>query len=290
MLERVRGWLGGRLPEQTDLRASGQVHWTGEQWEISVALRLGEATGERRVRVATCADAAEFLAVAIVLAVDPSRGAELPTVEEATVSTPEVPVDAQVEQPASTSPSEPAEPGPSADTAPRRPGGRSWFLAAGIEGVAGPLPSFQVGPLIEAGPQRGRLSLSIGAHLLPTVTQLPAEAVAPISYGLAAGRLGVCYLPRLGPLELGPCGQLDVGALWTNQPPPGDISELTPWVEVQLGAMARFFGPVASLALGGRLSIPLTQPRFVVSSGELAHQPTLGAVVDARVQFFFGRK
>jgi hypothetical protein len=289
VLERVRGWLGGTLPEQAGLSASGQVHWTGEQWEIAVLLQLGETTGERRVRVATCADAAEFLAVAIVLAVDPSRGAELPALEEAETSALEVPEDPELGQ--ATRSSEPSRPvesdGPATS---RHQASSSWFLVAGIEGVVGALPSFQVGPLVEGGVQLGRLSLAAGAHFLPPVAQSPADAVAPISYALAAGRLGACYLPRLGPFDLGPCAQLDVGALWTNQPAPGDVSEQVPWVDVQLGAMARVFGPRVSLALGARLSIPLTQPLFVVSSGEAAHQPGIGMVLDARMQFFFGRR
>jgi hypothetical protein len=294
VLERVRGWLGGTLPDPAGLRASGEVNWTGEQWEITVVLLMQGTRGERRVRVATCADAAEFLAVAIVLAVDPSRGAGLPALGETPVSTTEVPLDPALEETtseeAALSSETPTSRPVSKPAAPRR-GERTWFLGARAEGVLGALPSFQVGPVVEGGLQRGALTMGLGAHFLPPVSTLPAGAVAAISYALAAGRLGACYLPRLGPLALGPCANVDVGALWTNQDQdPDNIATLVPWVDVQLGGAARFFGPVASLVLGARLSIPLTQPRFVVSSDTLVHQPTVGVVFDAGLQFFFGRR
>lgn len=296
VLERVRGWLGGALPDQAGLQASGEVSWTGEQWEITVVLLMQGTRGERRVRVATCADAAEFLAVAIVLAVDPSRGAELPALGETPMSATEVPADPALEELTSeelalASETATSQSAPKAAKAARKGGERSWYLGAGAEGALGPLPSFQLGPMVEGGLQRGALTIGLGAHFLPPVSTLPAGAVAAISYALAAGRLGACYLPRLGPLALGPCANVDVGALWTNQDQdPDNVAALVPWVDVQLGGAARFFGPVASLVLGARLAIPLTQPRFVVSSGAAVHQPTVGAAFDLGLQFFFGRR
>src|SRR6478735_5037351 len=288
VLERVQSWFGGRMPATRDLDARGEVNCAGTHWEVTVALRVDDTKGERRVRVATCADAAEFLAVTIVLAVDPSRAPDLPTV----VAEAEVPPEEEPPVPPVERKQAPVPPGQANTALPERAPEpqRSWFLGVAAEGAAGPLPSFQVGPLIEAGLERGPAVLGVGVHFLPSVAQLPSGAVAEISYGLAAGRLNACVLAPLGPFDLGPCADLDVGALWTNQGPPGDVAQLVPWVDLQIGAMARLFGPQASLVLGSRLSVPLTQPRFVVSSGALAHQPTVGVVLDLGVQFFFGKR
>jgi len=289
VLERVRSWLGGALPESTDLQAAGEVRWTGEDWEVSVVLLMDGARGERHVRVATCGDAAEFLAVAIVLAVDPSRVSELPALDE-------MPAPEGDERPApppdeATEVAEAAPPPPvETKEEPRRRSKQPWFLGVGVEGALGALPSFQLGPLIEGGIERGPLVIGLGARLLPPVSQSPAGAVADISYALAAGRLEACYLADLGLLDLGPCANLDVGAIWTHQGAPGDTSQVVPWVELQLGPKARLFGPKASLVLGARLSVPLTQPTFVVSTGAPVHQPTVGMVADIGAEFFFGRE
>jgi len=291
VLDRVRTWLNGQLPPAGELEARGEVQWTGTEWEVLVAIRVGVAVGERRVRVATCGDAAEFLAVTIVLAIEPERGPELTRavdppaaasvapaleIEAAAAAVQEVRVD-PVEREASSGP--PPEP-------PARP--VSWLLGASVEGALGALPNFQVGPAVELGLQYGPLVVTAGARLLPPVTQTPPGAVGDISYSLAAGRVGACLLGDFGFTSFGPCAAVDVGALWTQQAAPGDISQTVPWVDLQAGAGARFFGPRVSLALGARLSVPVTQPLFVVSSGETVHQPTPGVVLDLGLQVFFG--
>lgn len=296
--ERVRSWLGGRLPDPGALEARGHVQWSGEEWEIVVTLRVGEAEGERRVRVATCGDAAEFLAVAIVLAVDPERAVDFPHAVEAEAGRepalegdeePVPPAERQPPLPPSPPVAPPAEvPSPTPPVLGRQRTPWRWLLGASVEGALGALPAFQIGPAAELGIQRGPFVLTVGGRYLPPVTQRPDGAVAPISYSLAAGRLGACALGDLEFVEVGPCAAMSVGALWTDQPPPGSISETVPWVDVQVGAMARFFGPSVAVQLGGGLSVPVTQPEFVVSSGETVHQPGPGLVLDLGVEFFFG--
>jgi len=302
VLDRVRGWHDGPLP--VGLEASGEVTWQGQEWEIHVIILVDGARGERRVRVATCGDAAEFLAVAIVLAVDPGRAAELqPPSGEVTsaATTPSVAAVAAQEEsdpgpatPASSASSATAA-APSSREAPpyspkRRKLERSWFVGVLGEGAVGPLPSFQAGPVVEGGFRRGALEVTVGASVLPPVKQTPEGAVADIEYGLATGRLGACALARAGAFELGPCAQLNVGALWTRQPEPGGVSQTVPWVELQAGALAQTSGPRWAAVLGGRLAVPLTQPEFVVSDGTLVHQPTVGVTVDLGVRFFFARR
>src|SRR5690606_36197462 len=71
--QRVGAWLGGAPSRASDLTVETALRWTEQKWEVTVDITLAGHSGTRRILVDTCQDAADFVAVAVVLAVDPAR-------------------------------------------------------------------------------------------------------------------------------------------------------------------------------------------------------------------------
>ena len=111
---RVNEWVGGSLPEDGDLSVRTTLSRSAKQWDVGVVISREGQTAERRVSVSSCAAAADFVAIAVALAVDPGLAARLESDTPAVF--PAATEDSQRESSAAPSPAEdPAAPPPSAD-------------------------------------------------------------------------------------------------------------------------------------------------------------------------------
>src|SRR5688572_574339 len=81
---RITEWLGGELPASAELEVSARLTWVDSgRWEVQVLARLNGREGLRHITVQRCSEAADFVALAVVLAVNPdfapADGIEAPT-------------------------------------------------------------------------------------------------------------------------------------------------------------------------------------------------------------------
>lgn len=278
---RIVEWLGAPPARGIDLRVVSVSSWTLAGWEVRVVVKLGERTGERRVRLESCADVADFVALTVALAVnpdldeggggwmeaDPSDGQASaqdlsPLVESAEPDEPEAPEE------------EPAAP----VRAPVRRAIGVW-LAAGAEVSVGALPNTHGGLAAEVGVGGPRVGMWLGGRILPATNESFAEAAGPIEFALAAGRIGADYDFFDGPVKFGPRALVELGAVQAGQT--SGAIELprgsTFWAALGFGVMAgltvgRWLEPRAIF----ELSIPLTRPRFLLDDASLIHQPNVG--------------
>lgn len=278
---RIVEWLGAPPPRGIDLRVVSVSSWTRAGWEVRVVVNLGERTGERRVRLESCADVADFVALTVALAVNPD-------LEEGGGGWMEAePTGGQVSAQELSPLAEPAEPDepeapeeePTASVrAPARRGIGVW-LAAGAEVSVGALPNTHGGFAAEVGIGGPRLGVWVGGRVLPATNESFAEAAGPIEFALAAVRIGGDYDFVDGPVEFGPRALLELGAVQAGQ--------TSGAIELPRGSTfwaALGFGVIAGLTVGrwlepraiAELSVPLTRPRFLLDDASLIHQPSLG--------------
>lgn len=292
---RLVEWLGAPPSSSLGLEVQSRVVWTSGGWEVHVIVHVGERSGERRVRLESCSDAADFVALAVALAVNPDLDpalAQAPdwieAAEQTSESEPEAslsplaPADTeQQETPPQGDPPPPPEPEPEGD-------GFAVLLGAGAELSMGALPWVHGGLEAELGVAMARWQAWLGGRFLPPTSEVFDGAATPIEFSLLAARVAASYELLSGPLCLGPSVFVEVGAIQAGQtsgsldPPRG--SEL--WAALGVGVEAAFpledwLVPVTSV----ELSIPLTRPHFVLDDGTLVHQPEVGfrAEIGARI-------
>lgn len=294
---RVSGWLGGPMPPDTDLRVKGTLNWNGELWEVSVDIYLGGRLGTRRVAVRDCYDAAEFVAVAVVLAVDPSL-AESVQIPEPAPS--EAPSEA-VEEP-ELQPPEPDEPSPEpalsspniqpqATAAPAN-AAVSLHVTSAAAGAMGVLPDPALGVDLALGGDIGRLSVTAAGVWFPPASTTVEQAVAPIDFSLLSARVSAAYLvlgdrtsDRAG---LGPLLSVAGGTFRAKQRASGATTVVEPWFSLGVGAVALVeLHPAVSLVSELELEVPLARPAFVLSDGTRVYQVGIGGYGALGLRFFF---
>jgi hypothetical protein len=69
--ERLSVWLNGPLSHEKALKVEASATPLAGSWLVSISLTYGETTGRRDVELATCDEAADFVAFTVALAVDP---------------------------------------------------------------------------------------------------------------------------------------------------------------------------------------------------------------------------
>ncbi|HEY6724513.1 MAG TPA: hypothetical protein VI197_10785 [Polyangiaceae bacterium] len=288
---RVSQWLGGPVPTDTDMAVRTALIWNGERWEVTVEIAFGGQKGTRQVTVRDCQEAADFVAIAVALALDPSlaegEDAAVPDAPEQDrpLDAPERPNLAPAPMPGEA----PRARAPAARSA--APGGQSRFrphLSVSVEGAAGTLPDPALGVGIAAGGDVGRLTFSLGARWFPPNSTTPEQAAAPIDFSLLGARAGAAYL-FLGPaVRIGPSLAVDAGAIRAQQlrSPGGGVVE--PWVSLAAGAvgLARL-GDYVSVFSELELEVPITRPSFVLSDESVVHRVDFGARAALGLRFFF---
>ena len=287
--QRVDGLLGGALPESLDLAAQTSLSWTGGRWEVSVNLRVDGHSGRRQVAVSTCSEAAEFVAVAVALALEPTLAgtvATAPSEQETHRESLEVePAEAEGAPPVAKLAPERA--------APVRPAAaRSWTARPHLSGAldlgVGVLPEPRLGPALALGVDLERLTVSLGGRWLPAATTASARAVAPLEFSLLDARLLIAYR-FLGPnVQIGPILSLNGGVIYAEQQTPGAELVREPWAALGAGVMG-------GLAVHSKVRVfsefevglPLTRPRFVLSDGSEIHRVRYGVRAQLGARIFF---
>ena len=271
--QRADELFGGSLPSDRGLAVATDLRWTGERWEIAVDVELDGHRGQRQVTVDTCSQAADFVAVAVVLAVDPSSSERLANTQ------PDEP--AKPVREAEHRPQPPAEPAaPVRNTPPPSPSEQGPLVAPhlslSLDAAVGVLPGAHLGGSLWVGADVGRLALSVAGEWYPTTETEVERAASPIDFGLIAGRVNAAYW-FFGPrARLGPSLSLHVGSIESTQPGSGRSVHET-WVALGLGPQGSIVlaGPV-SLLLEAELNLPLVMPTFVLSDGTEVHKPGIG--------------
>lgn len=298
---RVSEWLGGPVPTETEMAVRTALVWNGERWEVTVEISFGAQKGTRQVGVRDCQEAADFVAVAVALALDPSLadGSEI-AVPGASQDGPKRGSTPDEPERASASPAAPSE--GHAGTPQRAPPPRSRSAATdgtppfrphvsvSAEAAVGTLPDPALGLDIAAGGDVGRLSLSLGARWLPPNTTAPTQAAAPIDFSLFGARAHGAYL-LLGPeARVGPSLAVDAGAIRAKQLRSDAGTVVEPWVSLGIGGLG-LVRLVEYVSIFGEfeLEFPLTRPNFVLSDGSVVHQVDLGVRAALGLRFFFFR-
>lgn len=304
---RVAEWLGGPFPMDTEIVVRTALGWNGERWEVAVEISFDGRSGKRQVKVRDCQEAADFVAVAVALAVDPSLAGTMDLSDAApAVAEPEVAEAAQQPDPthdggASRSDSEAqtstrnaakadasvAHPKAASDQRPTfRP-----HASASAEAAVGVLPEPAVGVGVALGGDLGRLSFNLAARWFPPKSSASEQAAAPIDFSLLGGRVSAAYL-FLGPeARVGPSLAVDAGAIGAKQLRSEDDGVVEPWVSVAAGALGLLvLAEYISVCAGLELELPLTRPTFVLSDESVVHRVGVGARAALGLRFsFFGQ-
>ena len=292
---RVSQWLGGPVPNDSDMAVRTALIWNGERWDVTVEIAFGDERGTRQVGVQDCQEAADFVAVAVALALDPSlagemnQGAPEPAPEASERdSTPEAlatPSAVPARSPTPRARSERTQPPRGVASNAQRPFRPHASIAA--EGVAGVLPDPALGLSAAVGAEFGRLSFSLGGRWTPPQSTTSERAVAPIEFSRLGGRARTAYL-FFGPIaRVGPSIAVDAGAIRAKQQRTGD-GVVEPWLSLAAGTLG-----VAALtdyvSIFGELELeaPLTRPTFVLTDGSVVHKVNLGLRAALGVRFFF---
>ncbi len=292
IVQRVEEWLGGPIPGSTDLNVDTRLAWAEEQWEITVVVNHEGATGQRHVAVASCQEAAEFVAVAVVLAMDPSRVEIAPdAANEEANSSDFTPPAASLES-TSSMPSgplnSPEEPQPSQ---PNRASARSsarGFVGLSGSGVWGPVPTIQPGMGLVTGVKFGSWQVEFEADWLPPIGHRFERARVPIAFSLLSGRGMASYLFGDRSASFGPSLALSGGAIVTRQRSDEDNARFEPWLAVGGGGIGSIrLSSLVDLWAQAELQVPLLRPLFVLDDGTKVHQVSIGGRVALGIRVFF---
>lgn len=289
----VAEWLGGPVPTDSGLEVDAQLTWTGARWEVSVNVAFDGSVGERRVAVDSCTEAADFVAVSVVLAVDPSLAETLPLDES---SEPE-PYDSPTPSPqeANAEADVPKREASSAGEKPRPRSSSPTFtphVQVGGEALWVSLPEAQLGVSVGGGVRLGRLTTTLGGHFLPPDATSTEATLAPISFSLLTARLSAEHHWELGRLvSVGPSLSIEGGGLFAEQRGAETRSAEQAWLAAAPGVsvtirLARRFSLLGQL----EAVVPLLQPSLVLSDGSLLHDVGPGARASAGVRVFFGEQ
>lgn len=289
---RVSEWLGGSLKEPDQLAVQADLSWNQPSWQVTVDITYQGHHGRRQVIVNSCQDAADFVAVAVVLTVDPALAQQIPEASAATLENASGDPEMRASEPAAPTPE------PSSSDAPEEPKGTAvaapskraprvrGHVTLEAEGAYGPLPGLRPGVALGMGIEVERHVLMLSARFLPGMNVEPSQAVAPISFGLLAGRLSWAYLFLRGNVSAGPLLSLSAGAIRTKQEPNDAQSQF--WGAGGLGGTALYqIRPWVKLVAELELEIPWTRPTFILSDGSTIHQVSLGGRGALGVRFFF---
>ncbi len=293
---RLTEWLGAPLAPKKALSVRGVADWTGEAWEVKVDLDYGTHSGQRRVLVDTCAEAADFVALTVALAVEPGLrpealgdSAALEEREERSAEEgPEAaPSERASEAIAVGTTSTPRD--QDADGSRRRkeaPAAFDALAGASLVWLVGPLPDPRWGGAVDVGLSVRAFRFELGALLVPRAEHAIPAAENDADFGLLAGRAHLGYGFGSGRWQFGPYLEAQVGALQVEEQVDAAASrtghrasEL--WVSALLGGEANLaLTSWLSSHLGAGAVLPVIRPRFELAQGALVHRPTFGLQVE----------
>lgn len=306
---RIVEWLGAGLPREAEITVGAALLWTDSGWRVDVTIVLNGRRGERHVVVRRCGDAADFVALAVALAVDPDLApGEGVRFEDEAVG--REPVDASQLSPvgndAAVSDDADSEALPNESVAQEvpeetraRPEAHQEsrvvpYLEVHTEGSLGALPEARPGFGGALGSLWGPIDLRIAGRYVPPSALVYPDALGPLEFSQLAARVSGCLeLLRLD-FSLAPCVSVEGGVLQAGQVGGSlnapEVEEL--WLAAALGLRAGF--PVARWlhVIGGlEAEVPFIRPRFVLDDGTLVHHvaPLVGRS-EVGLRFFFSSR
>ena len=232
IVQRVNEWLDG-VPRRNDVKVETNLSWHEGRWNVVVDVAFDGHIGTRAVAVADCSEAADFVAIAVVLAIDPARtdvfqipgdGSAGGTVDVEPSSEPSArttlerghaePAEGLLRREVATE----AQGRPRKKIAEGRPAGglRPHLTFLGL-GSWGALPGPRPGVAAAIGVDLGHWSISLGADWFPAMKTSVPEANTSLDFSLLSGRLTAAYL-LLGPrFNIGPAVSFQAGAFRVKQ-------------------------------------------------------------------------
>jgi hypothetical protein len=221
----------------------------GARWLVTLDTRSSAATGHRTIEAVTCQALASATALIVALMIDPDA----------------VAAHAKQAAAAPSPPPPPVAPLPAPAPAPRATFG---LVGLGGSGTLGVLPGPDAGVFAALGllhgPWRAELRAAYGLR------EVGSDAVADAggaygSFRFFAGTLVGCWMMLGQTVDLGPCAEVEVGAVRGRGI--GNIpvsSETTPWVGLGAGGAAVLKGSAwLHVVLHADAVVPLWRPHYL---------------------------
>jgi|GEM_PF-5050322 len=294
---RLEEWIGGDGLTDAQLVVHAKVKWEEEYWTIDVRMNHGEVVGQRSVSVRTCAEAADFIAIVVALAVNPELSSELPELAEPPLPEekepePEPSPQAESQDTAASSAAkktdktEEAPPQELEDEESLEAPSIFASLSGGVQWGRLPEPA----PALEV--QLGlrwrwlHASVSLTGHPTQTVSPLVAENSLEFAYLGSLAR--VCAFRQSPILDLGLCALGGGGRLQVIELSPSRRRTFGWLLEAGLGADLTWRAlPWLHPFLAAEALIPLIAPNLIVTGGARVHSPQTGLQGRAGVRVFF---
>jgi hypothetical protein len=305
---RLTEWMGRSLDPDIDLQVRASITWKDGAWEVSTHFVYRQQVGERQVRVDTCTEAVDFVALTVVLAVDPgfvgeedhaasaeldSEARPLPDLvgekgggsadgsragdsSEESRSSPQGKSAAATPSAMSSSESNAAGETEGLDSDPDR-SDYKWFGAISAMGAGGILPGFSMGPKGSLGMRTERFSVAVAvSYLLANAHDVGASNL--VSSSLLSTHLEGCYLwgdrPAFGPCLGGQLGALSGREISASSSARGESGL---WGAVTFGGkLVWHWSQVFGALITAELVLPLAAPHFVLESEREVFRPGPG--------------
>ncbi len=300
---RVAQWLNN-APVPADLAVKAEIAWVDDAWDVHVRVEQTGNAGEREVRVPSCADGADFVALTVVLAIDPSlvegqhrdARAEPEPVSEEAVEYPTETAGPFIKPDGSTAeddPSRAAEPALPIERT-ERPHSPPPALFAGGNGLiqTGNLPGVHAGLGGGLGLAGKHLQASVLGSWIPGRSQGFEMAPYPLRFSQWGVVVRGCYLFRPHGIAFGPCAEVEFARV--------RVVELDPAGDEAVGK-SFFMGGIGAKAEGSlndrlvpyasvRAALPLDRTAFRVENGPTLHEFAYSVQAEVGLQFFFDRE
>ncbi|HEY6560638.1 MAG TPA: hypothetical protein VI072_25340 [Polyangiaceae bacterium] len=306
-LERL---LAGSETPTEPLAVRLRIRRSGARYQLSLETRIDGEPLRRELEATTCQDLKKPAALVLALAIDPEATSRVLEQERAASIEPSPYAERSYErdtaapkaaaqqrvQLRTSAPSEPASDTPvrvdkPLSPSPSRAGALAFHAAASALFDVGALPSASVGPALAGGAafRSWRFELR-GFFLPPREATLEGEQDKGGDIKLAAGGLGVCYLPLHSRLELGGCVGAELGRIsgtgrGVSEPKSGGAT----WLAAQARAFCGYrLSPNLAVVAAPELIRRIGDSGFEIAGLGVVHRPSsFGARFSAGAEIRF---
>lgn len=291
LANRIEVIVGRPVGAELEFAVLASVTEADTGFHLKMRIAYDGAVGVRELAFTNCAEAFEFVSIAVALAIDPDRNSipsesqSLPDETPAPTQLPGAVIPPSKEPPSATS----AQPRPLPGR-PRPP--TPWFVRAGVNFSTGLLPQPGFGPTVGGGRMFGLWAVWADITFLPGSSYELDQGFNPVSMRWLGGTLGACRFVQVSSLSGGPCMRLQFGGLTGREEAAEAGRSPHEGTGFFLGILAGLEG---RLGLGKRVhafasagaSFPVVADDFVLSDGTLVYRPGLGFQASLGLMYFF---